>query len=168
MSDMPMTAPDENGKELKGRHVLYWMLGFFGIMFAVNGVFLYQAITSFPGEDVKKSYLQGLNYNQTLEARAAQDALGWQAELGLVDNAVILHLQDRAGSALSGQPVIGQMRRRATQQDDQLLVFAPQANGDYRAPLESVDPGQWELRVQVLDLETEESVFTAHKTLLVK
>ncbi|MEO1305623.1 MAG: FixH family protein, partial [Pseudomonadota bacterium] len=87
-----LSAPSE--KTLKGWHVLLIMLGFFGIMFAVNGVFLYHAITSFPGEDIKKSYVQGLNYNDTLAVRAAQAELGWQAEAGLEDQTLVFRLFD--------------------------------------------------------------------------
>ena len=74
------------GRELKGWHVLLIMLAFFGVMFSGNGVFLFHAITSFPGEDVKKSYVQGLSFNDTLADRAAQAELGWLAEAGLVDD----------------------------------------------------------------------------------
>ena len=93
------------GKELKGWHVLLIMLGFFGVMFAVNGVFLYHAITSFPGEDVKKSYVQGLNYNQTLSARASQADLGWRAEAGLRDGTIAFRLFD-AEAQLSNHSIV--------------------------------------------------------------
>lgn len=168
MSDIAVPSPENKGKKLKGRHVLYWMLGFFGIIFAVNGVFLYQALSSFPGEDVKKSYAQGLDYNQTLAARAAQDVLGWRAELGISDTSVILHLEDKTGTGLSGHPVIGQLRRRATRQGDQTLVFTTQAGGNYQARIDQIEAGQWELRIQVLDLDTEEAIFTARKTLIIE
>ena len=61
MTDQTMMADETAPRgKLTGWHVLWIMLGFFGLMFTVNGIFLYHAITSFPGEDVKKSYLQGL------------------------------------------------------------------------------------------------------------
>ncbi|MBR9834341.1 MAG: FixH family protein [Alphaproteobacteria bacterium] len=166
MSEIAMTENKE--PKLKGRHVLYWMIGFFAVMLTANGIFLYHAITSFPGEDVKKSYLQGLNYNQTLEARAAQAALGWRAELGLQDDEIVLRLEDKYAQPLSARPVVGELRRRASQMDDRTLIFAPNVNGTYIAPVEPLEKGQWELRVQVLDPTSDETVFTAYKTLIVK
>ncbi len=159
------TPPEANGKELKGWHVLIWMLGFFGLIFAVNGVFLYHAITSFPGEDVKKSYLQGLNYNQTLEARAAQAELGWRAEIGLVDSELVLRLEDRDGDPVSGRAVIGELRRTTMTGADQVLVFNPGVSGAYTARVDGLGSGQWETRIDVLDYAAERTEFTARKTL---
>ena len=154
------------GKELKGWHVLLIMLGFFGVMFAVNGVFLFHAITSFPGEDIKKSYVQGLTYNATLAERAAQADLGWRAEAGVQDNQLIVRLRDSEGQPLSNQLVIGELRRLATHQDDQVLTFQPKLNGEYAIEIEPLATGQWLLRVSVLDEAGEEVVFRVEKTLL--
>ena len=76
MTDHALSAdPSSKSGKLTGWHVFWIMLGFFGLMFTVNGIFLYHAITSFPGEDVKKSYLQGLDYNSTLDAKGSDGAL---------------------------------------------------------------------------------------------
>ena len=160
---------DENdGKgPLKGWHVLLMMLAFFGVMFSVNGVFLYHAITSFPGEDVKKSYVQGLNYNQTLTARASQADLGWRAEAGLQDGKIAFRLFDADGLPLSHYAVIGELRRRATQDDDTVVAFKAGLGGEYSAPMETLGSGQWLLRVRVLDPSAETLLFEVEKTLFV-
>jgi len=160
-------APGTSGKELKGWHVLLIMLGFFGVMFAVNGVFLYHAITSFPGEDVKKSYVQGLNYNDTLAARAAQAELGWSAEAGLQDETLVFRLRDAEGAALSNYVVIGEIRRTATQDADQAIIYSARPNGEYVADASGLAPGQWSLRINVLDPEAETVLFNVTKTLVV-
>ena len=158
---------NDTGKELKGWHVLLIMLGFFGVMFAVNGLFLYHAITSFPGEDVKKSYVQGLNYNQTLSARASQADLGWRAEAGLQDGKIAFRLFDAEGLPLSNYAVIGELRRRATQDDDTIVTFTAELGGEYSAPIETLASGQWLLRVRVLDPSAETLLFEVEKTLFV-
>jgi len=160
-------APGTSGKELRGWHVLLIMLGFFGVMFAVNGVFLYHAITSFPGEDVKKSYVQGLNYNDTLAARAAQAELGWSAEAGLQDETLVFRLRDAEGAALSNYVVIGEIRRTATQDADQAIIYSARPNGEYVADASGLAPGQWSLRINVLDPEAETVLFNVTKTLVV-
>ena len=155
------------GKELKGWHVLLIMLVFFGVMFSVNGVFLFHAITSFPGEDIKKSYVQGLSFNDTLADRAAQAELGWSAEAGLVDERLIVRLQDAAAAPLSSQLVVGELRRLATNQEDRAISFQPRLNGEYVAETGRLAPGQWLLRVNVFDMDGETVLFRVEKTLIV-
>ncbi|MHA7898341.1 MAG: FixH family protein [Henriciella sp.] len=162
-----VASSDTNGKPLKGWHVLLIMLGFFGVIFAVNGVFLYHAITSFPGEDVKKSYVQGLNYNDTLAARAAQAELGWTAEAGLQNGDLIFRLQDAEGVPLSNLAVIGEIRRRATRDADQSVVFQANAAGEYVVPSAALEPGQWALRISVYDAAGETLLFNVDKTIIV-
>ena len=157
--------PDSEG--LKGWHVLLIMLGFFGVMFSANGVFLYHAITSFPGEDVKKSYVQGLNYNQTLARRAAQTELGWSAEAGLSGGQILMRLQARDGEPVSDQIVIGELRRLTTRKQDLILAFQPGPGGIYTASGEVLAPGQWLLRVSVMDAQGETVQFEIEKVLLV-
>ena len=144
------------------------MLGFFGVMFAVNGVFLYHAITSFPGEDVKKSYVQGLNYNDTLAARAAQAELGWTAEAGLQDGELLVfRLRDADGAPLSNYAVIGEMRRishprcgsgdhlqSCSRRDRMVNMFADAG---------ALAPGQWSLRINVMDPAAETVLFQRHQ-----
>lgn len=160
-------APEASGKELKGWHVLLIMLGFFGVMFAVNGVFLYHAITSFPGEDVKKSYVQGLNYNDTLASRAAQAELGWTAEAGLQDDQLIFRLRDAEGAPLSNYSVIGELRRTTTRGADQIILYSAQADGEYVADAGTLAPGQWALRINVFHPTTEAMLFNVTKTIIV-
>lgn len=160
-------ASERSDRELKGWHVLLIMLGFFGVMFAVNGVFLYHAITSFPGEDVKKSYVQGLSYNETLAARAAQAELGWTAEAGLQDDELIFRLRDRDGAPVSNLVVIGELRRFATQDADQAIIYSARANGEYVAEIDALAPGQWALRINVMDTDAETVLFNVTKTIVV-
>lgn len=161
------TAPASE-KELKGWHVLLIMLAFFGVMFSVNGVFLYHAITSFPGEDVKKSYVQGLNYNHTLAARAAQAELGWQAEAGLQGEQIVFRLHDAEGLPLPNFAVIGELRRSTTQDHDQAITFTANYDGSYHADAGPLHQGQWQLRITVLDAPAENVLFKVDKTLWVK
>lgn len=158
---------ETSGRQLRGWHVLLIMLGFFGVIFAVNGVFLYHAITSFPGEDVKKSYVQGLNYNQTLASRAAQAELGWRAEAGVRNETIVFRLRDAEAKPLSDYSVIGELRRLATKDADQVLTFRAAPNGEYFASSGKLESGQWDVRISVLDRDGEAVLFNVDKTLLV-
>lgn len=63
---------------INGKHVLLEFAACFGVVFAVNGFFVYQALSTSPGEQSGASYEAGLHYNGTLAAERAQDALGWR------------------------------------------------------------------------------------------
>lgn len=161
-------TPDRPGKKLTGKHVLLYMLAFFGVMFAVNGLFLYKAITSFPGEDVKNSYLQGLNYNDTLSANAAQAALGWSAAAGIDDGQLVFHLTDRAGEPLSIYQVSASLQHPTSDNGDAMLELESVGNGRYRHTLNSVPAGRWNVTFEVTDPTDKEVVFLAQKEISIR
>lgn len=151
---------------IRGGHVLLGMLAFFAAVIAVNVTFVVLALQSFPGEDVRRSYLQGLNYNQTLADRRAQEALGWTAEAALVETAdgaaVEVTLRDSAGAPLEGAVATGELRWPTSERFDRSLTFTPRGNGRYAAPVEDLAPGRWRLRAhaeqgedRALDFEAE-------------
>ena len=61
-------------RELTGRHVLFIFVGAFGTIIAVNLLLAYSAVSTFPGLEVKNSYVASQEFN---ERKAAQEALGW-------------------------------------------------------------------------------------------
>ncbi len=163
----PQSSPAANDNVLKGWHVLLILIGFFGVMFSVNGVFLYHAITSFPGEDVKKSYVQGLNYNQTLAQRADQLARGWRAEAGLDGAEIRVFLSDENSAPLAHQVLVGELRRSTTDALDRPIVFENRGNGIYTVPIQDLTPGRWLLRASALDADAEQILFEFEKSLTV-
>lgn len=164
-----MTAPEENGgKVLKGRHVLLMFLAFFGLMFVVNGIFLHSAITSFPGEDVEKSYVQGLDYNSTLAARRAQTELGWQAQAGLEQGTVVFRLQDTDGSPLAYKHVSARLKHAADAGQDRTFDLVARGQGEYaHAFADALPRGKWTLEIEVRNAPDDAPVFEARKVLIV-
>jgi hypothetical protein len=71
-------------KPLRGIDVFWWLAAFFIVTFAVDGYFIVRAVNTFPGEQVKNSYVLGLDFNQQVARRAAQAELGWTDEAGLI------------------------------------------------------------------------------------
>ena len=62
-------------REITGKHVLVFTVSAFAVIIAVNALMAYKAISTFPGLEVKNSYVA----SQTFDAeRAAQEALGWK------------------------------------------------------------------------------------------
>ncbi len=151
---MPLPIPADTSprqREFTGWHFLVWIGAFFGFMFIVNGIFLWKALSSFPGEDVSKAYTIGLNYNDEISARALQEALGWKAEIGLSETAgppmLLIRLMGRNGQPLKAETIRVQLRHPANSRLDHLVEPALSGEGEYTAILDGVTPGLWTIRM---------------------
>lgn len=148
------THPATQTGVLKGWHVLAGLLGFFGTIIAVNAVFITAAVRTFPGEDTERSYTQGLAFNSTLEARAAQAALGWHAALAFEPSAsgleLVARVTDASGRGVGDLVLTGTLRRPVDAGADRPVVFSPIAGqpGLYAAPLGTLPEGQWDLNAE--------------------
>jgi len=169
---MAMRGEAETGGKLTGRHVLLMLLGFFGVLFAVNAVFVIAAVRSFPGETVSGAYSQGLAYNERLDARAAQRALGWRAELGLVERAgsphVMARLFDAQGQGLDQLDVTVTLRPAAGRAADRSLALENRGRGDYLQSLDGLKSGVWEARLEARDPRDKTRKMDARKRLIVE
>ncbi|MEM7766148.1 MAG: FixH family protein [Pseudomonadota bacterium] len=154
-------------KRFTGWHALAWFAGFFGLMFAVNAVFLYKAISSFPGEDTPKSYVQGIAYNSVLDQRAEQATTGWTAAFGIADHEAQFVLREPSGKGLSGYDVVATFKHPASVREDVVLALKGAGRGRYAAEADALSPGRWEVDITVHDPSTEIAVFTASKTVFV-
>jgi nitrogen fixation protein FixH len=151
--------------QISGRHVLFAMLAFFASIIAVNVGFAIVAVRSFPGEDTPRSYLQGLRYNDTLAERQNQAALGWRATTGLSAHgsgaALLVSLNDRAGVAIDGAELSGDLQWPAASRYDRRLNFEALGGGRYRALVSDLAAGRWRLRAraerggEALDFESD-------------
>lgn len=139
--------------QLRGVHVAWAMAAFFATIIGVNLLFTIIALDSFPGEDVRRSYLQGLNYNDTLAERSAQRALQWRAAAGFSDQAgspaLVVQLTDARGAGVAAE-LTGQLRRAVADGQDRTLSFVSLGDGLYRATLPDLEPGVWDLRAQAV------------------
>lgn len=141
-------------KELTGQHVLIMLLAFFGIMLSVNVYFTVMAVKSFSGEDVPRSYRQGLDYNQTLESRAAQNELGWSAHVNAVADRVIVEVRSASGEPIDNLQLTGGLHHPATLSNDQTLTFTPDGNGRYVAKIFGLQ-GRWKLKAIAVEDQAE-------------
>jgi nitrogen fixation protein FixH len=130
---------------LTGRKVFAITASFFGLIIGVNGVLAYQAVSTFPGLEVKNSYVA----SQTFDAeRAAQNGLGWALEVTAERDAVTLAFTGADGLPVRPQSLTATIGRATEALDDSVPAFA-YAAGHYTAPV-SLDPGKWVLRVEAL------------------
>jgi nitrogen fixation protein FixH len=117
---------------------------FFVVIIAVNLVLAVQAVRTFPGLEVKNSYVA----SQSFEAeRRAQEALGWTTAARIEDGELILTVEGPDGRPVATAEVAAVLGRATMRDEDQALAFF--FNGlDWRAPV-AVGPGQWHLALDL-------------------
>lgn len=147
---MPViTAAEPHRGTLQGRHVLAMMIAFFGVVFAVNGVFLYQAIATYTGVVSVEPYRKGLRYNERIEAERRQDALGWRDSVELdASGRLSLQLADEAGRPVGGLKIAAVVGRPSTGAGDKRLVLEETSPGHYAATASALDAGAWLVTIE--------------------
>ena len=168
-----MAATNAEPFTLKGWHVLAGMIAFFGVIFAVNGVFLAAALSTHTGIVSKQPYRKGIDYNDRIAAGERQQALGWSADADLDTKAqrLLLKLMDRNGRPVTGlmaQAVIG---RPATEQFDLSVPLLEAAvPGTYDAQVGDLAPGSWLLQIEISEPQSQgsEIVYRLRKRLWLK
>ena len=128
------------------------IFAFFGVLIAVNIVFVTTAFKTFSGLADEDPYERGIAYNDTLHKAEAQEQLGWQVDLrrerfdGMAH--LVIDLKDADGNALEGAVITAKLYRPVVQGMDQAVQFMA-VDGSYRASLEGAHGGNWELRVLI-------------------
>jgi len=140
-----MTIQSSDEKVLTGRKVFLMFAAGFGLIIAVNFWMAYNAVKTFPGLEVKNSYIASQSFDAE---RNAQSALGWRVETAYVDGVVTVSLLDAVGLApqvASFEAKIG----RTTHQREDIVLEMTRAATVYSAPV-TLAPGRWYLRLNVV------------------
>jgi nitrogen fixation protein FixH len=133
--------------EITGRKVAMFTVGAFGVIIAVNLLMAYKAVSTFPGLEVRNSYVASQKFDS---ARAAQVALGWTMtpEYDAADRRLYLNFVDAEGKPAPVSSLSVLVGRTTEAKDDQSPEFV-NAAGLWTTPLE-LDPGKWLLRVDAI------------------
>ena len=132
---------------ITGWHVLVSVVAFFGVVIAVDSLFLVLAYRSHPGQVSVTPYEDGLAYNRAVAQRRAQAAMGWTATAAPDAGGVVVEIADAKGQPVSGLQLTGLLRRPATEAGEHPLKFAEAAPGRNRAPAKPA-AGAWDVHVQ--------------------
>lgn len=130
-----------------GRHMAAIMIGFFGIVIAVNFIMATNAVRTFGGTVVANSYVATQRFNGWLAEGRAQNAQGWQAEIrSTAGGALVVALQDgggpinRASVTVEAEHPLGRLPGRS---------FALTGSGDgHYAATHALPPGRWRIRIE--------------------
>ncbi len=133
-------------RQFTGKHALAVFVAAFGVIITVNLLLAYNAVKTFPGLEVKNSYVASQEFNERLQE---QQALGWDIRAEVSGGLLILHITDQTGSPVQVaelQAIVG----RATHVKDD---FSPDFTFDglaYAAPA-ALGKGNWNIRLLAKD-----------------
>ncbi len=167
-----MEKTNSSKTKLTGKHVLFMFLAFFGVIFIVNGIFLSQAIKSFPGEISKKSYVQGINYNDTIHEKHQQVLLGWRSEIGVMhsedtqkNSVLVARFFDKDDQPLNELQVNAVLNQHSSKHQNVSFPMQFSANGEYAHPIDSLETGRWTVQIEVK--KSSEIFFKAQKEIFI-
>ena len=119
-----MTPPHPKNS---GKIVILCFIAFFGVIIAVNSVFLYMAMKSNTGVIAENAYEKGLAYNQILETARQQPSL--QDKMTYENGTLKWQVADEGGAPLKGG------------QASVTLVRPVKSGYDFALPLKETSPG---------------------------
>ncbi|WP_424989624.1 FixH family protein [Fluviibacterium sp. S390] len=130
-------------REITGRHVLIFTVMAFGIIIGVNLLLAVQAVRTFPGLEVKNTYVA----SQTFDAdRAAQLALDWEVSADYSDGLLAVSVT-KAGQPAPDVADLTALVGWATSTHDDVVPDFSRNNATFTAPLDLV-PGNWNIRLK--------------------
>lgn len=130
-----------------GWHMVAIMIGFFGLIVAVNVTMARFAVSSFGGVVVDNSYVASQRYNGWLQAAADQQALGWQVTPRIdADGRLHIVAHDASGQPINGR-VIVVARHPLGRVPDQRIALRRTAV-DHVA-VQALQRGRWLLHIEL-------------------
>lgn len=132
-------------REIKGKHVLLGFVGAFAVIISVNLLLAYSAIKTFPGLEVKNSYVASQQWD---ERRAAQLSLGWEVRAAHKDGILTLSITDAAGAPVEVAQLEATVGRATHVKDDVTPEF--RYDGTQYFATVPLGDGNWNIRMTAL------------------
>ena len=129
-------------KKLTGRHVAMIFGCAFTVIVSVNLALAYNAVNTFPGLEVKNSYVASQSFDKD---RDAQQALGWSVKAESREGQLLLSVTDVNGAPVEVARLDATLGRATHVQDDSTPDFEFDG-ARYVAPAD-LAPGNWNIRM---------------------
>lgn len=134
--------------------VLAGLLAFFGVVFAVNGVLVQKALSTFGGVETESSYKAGQLFEREVAMAKAQDAQQWQVDAKVTqaaDGSALLDIlaRDAAGIPLAGMDAIVMFERPTDRRLDRAVTVSEDTAGHFRGGAKNISAGQWDLIIEL-------------------
>lgn len=135
-------------RRITGRMVLYGFIAFFGVIAAVNAVFMYFALSTWPGLTTEDAYKKGIAYNRTLDDAARQKQLGWQSAVIFdLSGNLAVSMTDKTGAPLTSAKVDVTLSRPLGSEVAQNVSLQETAPGRYAGKVEIPAQGRWQAAI---------------------
>jgi nitrogen fixation protein FixH len=142
----------QTGPRVTGWLVLVYLLTFFGVVTGVNGVMIYEALSTMRGVDTESAYQAGRMFEQDVAMLKAQDTRHWQvdAKLTPVPEGARLDLlaRDEAGHVLTGMAASASFERPTDRGLDRRIALTEDSSGQFNGKTELIR-GQWDLVIEI-------------------
>ncbi|MDZ7600479.1 MAG: FixH family protein [Hoeflea sp.] len=139
---MQMIRSIFNPKEFTGKHMLFAMLAFFGVIITVNLVMARFAVTTWSGLVVPNTYVASQQFNDKAAESRAIEALGYQVKLTPNAEGLEIDFIDSAGQPALADSMIAELRRPVAEHQDRDIVLVREADGIYRGKGQVLE-GEW-------------------------
>jgi len=133
-------------KVFTGWHMLMWLIGFFAVVFAVNGALAYFANSSWTGLVAENGYITSQEYNSFIAAEKRQEKLGWDAHFAHDAVGLIFKVADRHGAPVTDLKVMVNLMRPTHEGEDRTLTLSETRPGYYSVD-KRLPAGLWEARL---------------------
>jgi nitrogen fixation protein FixH len=142
----------QTGPRLTGWMVLLYLLMFFGVTAGVNGVMIFEALSTMRGIDTESAYRAGRMFERDVARLKAQDARHWQVDAKLTPASdgtrVELVAHDEAGRLLTGMSASAGFERPTDRGMDRNIALTEDSPGQFHGKTE-LAPGQWDLVIGI-------------------
>jgi len=133
-------------RQITGKHVFIGFASAFAIIIGVNLVLAFSAVRTFPGLEVKNSYVASQEFN---DRKAAQEGLGWTIAADHADGMLTLGITDEAGEPVEVARLEATVGRATHVFDDQTPEF--RFDGSAYVARVALGDGNWNIRMKAWD-----------------
>jgi nitrogen fixation protein FixH len=150
------TAVEDNrrpGRRWTGLTILLALLGFFGVVFAVNGVMIFAALSTRTGTDTDSAYQAGRMFEHDVALAKAQDARRWQVDAKVTPapdggRRVDVVARDASGKPIGGMVLSAIFERPTDRRLDRAVVVTEDSPGTFHGTA-AIPAGQWDLVIEL-------------------
>ncbi|SDE10359.1 FixH family protein [Ruegeria marina] len=129
-------------RKFTGKHAAAVFIGAFGVIIGVNILLAYSAIKTFPGLEVKNSYVASQEFNTRLHA---QEALGWSVRADASGGLVTVSITDQAGQPVEVSDLKAVLGRATHVKEDIEPAFT--FDGTVYVARAELGDGNWNIRM---------------------
>ncbi|MEM7067421.1 MAG: FixH family protein [Pseudomonadota bacterium] len=143
-------AQNQPGFTFTGKHMLLVMIGFFGVIIAVNVTMATLAAGSWTGLVVKNSYVASQKFNAELANAKAQLVAGYQSHIGYQNGKLSFVLKDRNNQVVQVSKLNLEIGRPAFEQADREFLLELQSEVGFELAI-NLGPGIWAMKITTAD-----------------